>query len=129
MKTKNTEQNKLKFFSIYYGQKKVNTSNDIEDKQTAHNQSIGIKEIYLLLKPLSKISDEDAECVIKLVFAASINFNIEEFRKQIVLLILTNWNKSEVYDYLRSKGYALPYMGLSVEDLIEYGWIKLEEKK
>ena len=30
-------------------------------------------------------------------------------------------------DYLRSKGYALPYMDLSVEDLIEYGWIKLEE--
>lgn len=28
-------------------------------------------------------------------------------------------------DYLRSKGYALPYMGLSVEKQIEYGWIKL----
>ena len=30
-------------------------------------------------------------------------------------------------DYLRSKGYALPYMDLSVEDLVEYGWIKLKE--
>lgn len=30
-------------------------------------------------------------------------------------------------DYLRSKGYALPWMDLSVEDLIEYGWIKLNE--
>ena len=27
----------------------------------------------------------------------------------------------EAYDYLRSKGYALPWMGLSVEKLIEYG--------
>ena len=30
-------------------------------------------------------------------------------------------------DYFRSKGYALSYMGLSVEDLVEYGWIKLKE--
>jgi hypothetical protein len=29
------------------------------------------------------------------------------------------------HQYLVSKGYALPYMGLSVEQLIEYGWIKL----
>ena len=31
-------------------------------------------------------------------------------------------------DYLRSKGYALPYMDLSVEDLVEYGWVKLKEE-
>ena len=30
-------------------------------------------------------------------------------------------------DCLRSKGYALPYMDLSVDNLIEYGWIKLKE--
>lgn len=29
-------------------------------------------------------------------------------------------------DYLRSKGYALPWMGLSVEDLVNFGWIKLK---
>ena len=38
------------------------------------------------------------------------NFNIEQYE----------------IDYLRSKGYALPYMDLSVEDLISYGWIKLK---
>ena len=30
-----------------------------------------------------------------------------------------------VYDFLRSKGYALPWMGLSVEKLVEYGWVVL----
>ena len=30
-------------------------------------------------------------------------------------------------DYIRSKGYAIPYMDLSVKDLIEYGWVKLKE--
>lgn len=30
-----------------------------------------------------------------------------------------------LYDYLRSKSYALPWMGLSVEQQIEYGWVKI----
>lgn len=33
----------------------------------------------------------------------------------------------ETIDYIRSKGYALPWMGLSVEQQIEYGWIKLKD--
>lgn len=40
------------------------------------------------------------------------------------------WNTSnhlQVYDYLRSKGYALPWIGLSVEQLEEYGWIKIKK--
>lgn len=48
----------------------------------------------------------------------------------------THYNKDIVFyenemvgviDYLRSKGYALPWMGLSVEQQIEFGWIKLKE--
>lgn len=31
----------------------------------------------------------------------------------------------EAYQYLQSKGYALPFMGYTVEELIEAGWIKL----
>ena len=33
---------------------------------------------------------------------------------------------SKLTDYMRSKGYAMPYMGLSVEKQIEYGWVVLE---
>lgn len=33
----------------------------------------------------------------------------------------------EVTDFLRARGYALPWMGLSVEQLINYGWIKLKK--
>ena len=36
-------------------------------------------------------------------------------------------NYIHITDYLRSKGYALPYNGLSVEQLIKFGWIKLKE--
>jgi hypothetical protein len=34
-----------------------------------------------------------------------------------------------ITDYLRSKGYALPFMGLSVEQQISYGWVKLKTNK
>jgi hypothetical protein len=36
-------------------------------------------------------------------------------------------NACNISDYLRSKGYALPWMGLSVEEMVEAGWIKLIE--
>ena len=41
------------------------------------------------------------------------------------------WGNSEIrfltaYQLLQSKGYALPFMGLSIEQLIEYGWLKLK---
>lgn len=32
----------------------------------------------------------------------------------------------EVTDFLRSRGYALPWMGLSVEKLVNRGWVKLK---
>ena len=44
---------------------------------------------------------------------------VEEYKRPSRSLIGT--------DYLRSKGYALPWMDLSVEDFIEYGWVKLKE--
>jgi hypothetical protein len=31
----------------------------------------------------------------------------------------------EAIDYLRSRGYALPYLNFSVKDLVSFGWVKL----
>lgn len=36
-----------------------------------------------------------------------------------------NSNMAHAIDYLRSKGYTLPWMGLTVEEMVEAGWIKL----
>ncbi|GEM_PF-5803272 len=38
-------------------------------------------------------------------------------------------NQGYVLDYLRQNGFATEWMGLSVEEQIEYGWIKLKENK
>lgn len=37
-------------------------------------------------------------------------------------------NALKISDYLRSRGYALPWMGVSVEEQIKRGWIKLKTK-
>lgn len=41
-------------------------------------------------------------------------------------------NRDETYwkalDFLRSKGYALPWRGYTVEQLISFGWLKLKQK-
>lgn len=36
-------------------------------------------------------------------------------------------NYLPAFQYLTSKGYALPFHNLSVDELISYGWIKLKE--
>ena len=62
----------------------------------------------LLLKPISKITDDEREYCI----CISRGHSYQNFQQNQV-------------DYLRSKGYALPFMEYSVEDLVSFGWVKL----
>lgn len=89
----------------------------------------------LQLKSLASITDEDAIEVYKIVGDTMfIEHNNPEGLKRGIIRMLTEFTGSwlhvgnciQAIDYLRSKGYALPYMGLSVEQLVEYGWIKLK---
>ena len=75
---------------------------------------------FLQLKPLSKITDEDAISMYRGLERnyESANQFLEDY-KSIGFL-----EQSEV-DFLRSKGYAVPFMGYSVEDLVSFGWVRL----
>jgi hypothetical protein len=109
----------------------------------------------LELKPLSLISDEDKKVLVNILFTETINTHIGLSKTcnpdfgfsfwvlglkeycfywdfDVICLEKGNGNYLPdsikfIYasDYLRSKGYALPWMGLSVEDMVEAGWIKL----
>ena len=130
MKIENTLENKSKFFAQYWGQHLIIMGSFLRiiDHVTLCNIE---NDDILQLKPLHKISDEYIfELTSHLDFD---NSEINEF-KDLIIRNNNEWynyfDKQEiifVYDYLRSKGYALPYMDLSVEDLIEYGWIKLDK--
>jgi len=140
MKAEINNENKAKFFALYWRQYVLSDGIEI-----GGNVGDCEEEMFLLLNPLSQISDEDAVEVSG--FDSSINWN-NGLEKQIWkntfgFTVVSNgtgliqkygqfviWerNLSHVqFDYLRSKGYALPWMDLSVEEMIEAGWIKLNE--
>jgi hypothetical protein len=86
-----------------------------------------LSNYHLELKSLSKISDEDA---LDLVPFISMNFSsryTDDFiKEQIKKEVLdTEMLPAKFYDILRSKGYALPFMEYSVEDLVSFGWVRL----
>lgn len=162
----NTEQNKVKFFAQYWGQKVF--VNPILTPKPVSNTYIfeypepeDIEQEYLELKPLSSITDEDAYQVARIVSPMLFEGNGEngghfidkseplwhsiKHEKKVMMVdidfdgyVFEYRDDEEGYtrpsyslagsDYLRSKGYAMPYMGLSVEKLQEYGWIKLKSE-
>ena len=125
MKTQNTLENKARFFAQYWGQHVLYFSSDFLRK-IDYLTIVGIEnDDYLELKPLSQISDEDSIEISKEfpAFKSDIRNSVKELFKEFDVLELS----LETGDYLRLKCYALPWMDLSVEDLVEYGWIKLKE--
>lgn len=142
MKTENTLENKAKFFAQYWGQHLIIMGSFLRiiDHLTLCNIE---NDDILQLKPLSKISDEDALWTINNHYFKFENpileiSKLKALTKEIHISYIFNDATRHLilkpenlyphnYDYLRSKGYALPYMDLSVEELIEYGWIKLDK--
>lgn len=84
-----------------------------------------IKSSWLPLTSLNNITDEDCRFINEL---EEWNYdNIDSIRNTILNCLLYNRGATKVhqYDYLRSKGYALPFMGWSVDEMCDAGWIKL----
>jgi len=132
----NTEINKVKFFAQYWGQKVF--INPVLSTDAVTNVYIfdypepeDIEHEYLELKHISSITDEDAS-----ILAEDYDFYIgsdplDQFKTIIDFkqsITENNCYPIGFFDFLRSKGYALPWMGLSVENLEEYGWIKLKKQ-
>lgn len=111
---------------------------------------------YLLLTPLKNISDEDAievaimaisnrlgriykkdDCFVSrhLDGDTVVTCAMDGFNDSVIIQSNNKFSLSDgiqeltssMTDFLRSKSYLLPYMDLSIEDLISYGWIKERE--
>lgn len=162
---KNTLENKAKFFAQYWGQDVLfhlsQTWNLFGDFENVIDDN---PNCYLLLKPLSSITDEDAiEVAMLLVnwqssmsklskinirgridgdhvwdelileFTGSFNYTVRYRGGDWLGWINSNgrcewtlFNHLKVYDYLRSKGYLLPWMGVSTDQILEYGWARIK---
>lgn len=130
----NTIENKEKFMAQYWHQPVLRFPNN-DDKLLVKDWFV-LKNGWLELKPLSSISDEDAIEVAKIYFSRD---NDESYHtisngKALVNRLISDWLQTssngflvviQVADYLRSRSYAIPFMGLSVETMVQYGWVKL----
>jgi len=161
MELQNNLENKARFFAQYYGIEVLKSDfDDFKEKNAVlavnFEYSNVIKSGYLELTPLSKISDEDAIEVSKLLGYITKRTIVRDTDCISIFLYTEDdcdvqptfniqydgyayfnngdtWEDNfqrgadvSAYDYLRSKGYALPFHDLSVEDLINYGWIRLK---
>lgn len=146
MKLENTLENKTRFFAQYWGQR----CGKNKYANLSVNKSNILNITHLELKPLSQISDEDVIQGIMITYNKTYEYlgEILEVKHYNTFSSITttragenfktfrsfhHWNGNRKIgsmecDYLRSKGYALPWMDLSVEDLVEYGWVKLKEE-
>ncbi|MES2287667.1 MAG: hypothetical protein V4547_18370 [Bacteroidota bacterium] len=90
-------------------------------------QNQDFKDVWLILKPLSAITDEDANKIVQL--SGGFTYRIESQHFDVWMKAHSIYLKEciAITQYLQSKGYALPYMEYSVEDLVKAGIYKLEE--
>ena len=138
----NTIENKARFFALYWGQEVGRKSLSywtryVEiDYINQMSTSRYAERYFLELKPISLITDEDLIAIESNLQGKGTHFTVEitadNYKNHWVAKYGDNVMKGyfalKDFDYLRSKGYALPFMGLSVETMIEYGWIKLKTK-
>lgn len=129
----NTLENKEKFFAQYYGQKV-----GYHDKFSGWIIGGVIRSSkieYLELTSLKDITDEDAAHICDMAgYSTNDFFKKVELGKQLLKEYLTSSRCNvqpldwlQIFDYLRSKGYLVPWMGLSTEEIISRGWAKTKE--
>lgn len=140
---KNTIENKKKFYSLYYGVEVFNNElNKIYDGNyniplltTTHHHGEESGE-FLELKPITSITDEDAgELLFSMIKFIGLDGIIQENSIDLVKQVIINHDRvdilhmlpSEFADSARSKGYAFPYMGITIEEQVEFGWVKLKD--
>lgn len=141
---------KCRFFAQYLGQKVFHGFSDCEmilqphhletsfyDKSKEELSDFTNPNPFLALKPLSQISDEDAIEFFDIVWSKVGNHKNKP--KDFKIDFGKDWAMSptsERYglvpkglfhgvDWLRSQGYALPFMEYSVDDLVSFGWVRL----
>ena len=130
METKINNENKARFFALYWYQF---VGKEFERTELGHAvvNSDSIKRLdYLHLKPIESINDEDAIGMV--LFCEDLgdqkDFKIlSKHGKEIITYdSVLGTLKPHHYDFLRSKGYAIPWMGISVEHMVFSGWLKLK---
>lgn len=107
----NTTENKEKFFCLYLGQRVESIAESIVPLSINNVLIACYTDSKLLLKSLTDISYIDELYINK-------NVHYIGFDAANDLTLAQT-------DYLRSKGYLLPFGNISIPDIISFGWVKI----
>jgi hypothetical protein len=128
---KNLINKRVKFFVQYWGTKTMYVGGIglVEIGKSGWN--LKHPDLFLELKPLSRITNEDVKEIVRIENFIGIFEEIiieDTFLELLIDIKKGRCNRFAVIDFLRSKGYALPFMEYSVEDLVSLGWIRLKTR-
>lgn len=121
--------------AVHFGAKMVKTINSVDEYKAIRNHGVYLIKskvltpfsgdvqdnielpggVQLILRPLSKISDEDAIEVYKMVRGVTSDDRLMIYKGRYYAKVALN---TEATDFLRSRSYMLPYKGI---DLFEAG--------
>jgi hypothetical protein len=100
---------RLKFFSLYNGQDVLYIGGRGIKKLGYGGWNLNHPDFFIILTPLTMVSEEHYVQVKLMEEAKTVN--------ELIFAV----------DFLRSKGYALPWMGVSVEEQVKRRWIELKK--
>lgn len=126
---------KCRFFAQYWGTKTMYVGGVGLVEIGTGGWNLRHPDFFLELKPLSKITDEDIKQWAYLIFKSEFQI-IELYRNASDVWVIINEDEVPFFiqpqdcnamqiDFLRSKGYAVPFMEYSVDELISLGWMRL----
>lgn len=133
MKTEITLENKAKFFAQYWGQPVFRQPYFLENEQNDIVEAYCLNSAkgFIYLKNPSSITDEDAVDMAMLNRDLGDNKDREEIirhsKKNIQYDTVIGSLRPHHIDFLRLRGYAVDWLELSVQNMVEAGWIKLIE--
>ena len=137
----NTTENKLKFFAQYFGQRVLKNKNLNEpfNKNVVYDMLFDsyvnkhIDFFYLELRSIDSITDDECVEYFNLLYDNS-RRNQEkiiaiksDIKRGKMFRQLLHFEKSIIaLDFLRSKGFLVPFMNLKTDQILEFGWAKIK---
>ena len=126
------EKMKGKFFAHYWGVKCMYVGGVGLATVGEGGWNLKHPDFFLELKLITGLNDEDYKYIVcNLCNTTEDNFKkfSSDYNKQRTINAISDFQNTDVriIDFLRSKGYLVPFMNYSIDDLISFGWCRISK--